>query len=97
MIEKSKAIRLAEILECGSHQFNNEAANELRCLHAANLDCIAWYEAAKSECDELLTALKKIEAWNSHTLEFSIDYGSSGVRDLYRDIARVAIHKVTCG
>jgi hypothetical protein len=44
---------------------------------------------------ELLEALETISAWNSHTAEFSMDYGSSGVRDLYRGIARAAIDKAT--
>ena len=39
----------------------------------------------------LRDALQTIARWNSHTTELSIDYGSSGVRDFYRNIARAAI------
>ena len=44
---------------------------------------------------DMLEALSKIEKWNSHTSEFAVDFGSNGVRDLYRGIASDAIHKVT--
>ena len=32
--QQPEALRLAEILDCGSRQFNNEASTELRRLHA---------------------------------------------------------------
>ena len=48
-----EALRLAEILELGSRQFNMEAAAELRRLHALNAELleagksvISWTEAA---------------------------------------------------
>lgn len=31
----------------------------------------------------------EIAGWNSHSTEFSVNYGSSGVRDFYRSIARI--------
>lgn len=33
--------------------------------------------------------LVEIAGWNSHSTEFSVNYGSSGVRDFYRSIARI--------
>ena len=42
---------------------------------------------------ELLEALKTIESWNSHTTAYAVDFGSNGVRDFYRAIARQAIAK----
>jgi hypothetical protein len=38
-----------------------------------------------------LDALDKIETWSTHTADFSLNYGSNGVRDFYRSIAREAI------
>lgn len=46
-----------------------------------------------SQRDELLAALKRISAWNEHTVKFAVDNGSNGVRDLYRSIADEAIAK----
>ena len=37
-------------------------------------------------------ALKAIANWKSHTAEFSIDFGSNGVRDFYRNVARKALN-----
>ena len=42
----------------------------------------------QSERDELASALKRIADWNEHSPELSVDYGSNGVRDHYRSIAR---------
>lgn len=44
-----------------------------------------------SQHDTLTQALQQIAAWNSHTTEYAIDYGSNGVRDFYRNIARLAL------
>lgn len=38
--KQPEALRLAEILEAGSHQFNEEAADELRRLHALNQEML---------------------------------------------------------
>ena len=43
--------------------------------------------------EELLEALKTIESWNSHTTAYAVDFGSNGVRDFYRAIARQSIAK----
>lgn len=45
----------------------------------------------QSERDELSAALKRIADWNEHTTEFAVDYGSNGVRDHYRQVARAAL------
>lgn len=53
----------------------------------------SMYESVKAQRDELLAALKRISAWNEHTVKFAVDHGSNGVRDLYRSIADDAIAK----
>ena len=54
--QQPEALRLARELE-GVYPVNIQdqeaAAAELRRLHAANLDCMAWYEAIKSDYDKL--------------------------------------------
>ena len=42
---------------------------------------------------ELLEALKTIESWNSHTTAYAVDFGSNGVREFYRAVARQSIAK----
>ena len=39
----------------------------------------------------LRNALIRIESWNSHSTGFAFDYGSSGVRDFYIEIAKEAL------
>ena len=39
--QQPEALRLAEILELGSRQFNNEASTELRRLHALNAELLS--------------------------------------------------------
>ena len=41
----------------------DDAAAELRRLLAANIDCVAWYEAVKAQRDELLKALEFFLKW----------------------------------
>lgn len=48
--QQPEALRLAEILELGSRQFNDEAAAELRRLHALNAELL---EALKLNYAEL--------------------------------------------
>ena len=48
--QQPEALRLAEILERGSRQFNNEASTELRRLHALNAELL---EALKLNYAEL--------------------------------------------
>ena len=48
--QQTEALRLAEILDCGSRQFNMEAADELRRLHALNAELL---EALKLNYAEL--------------------------------------------
>ena len=70
MNKQPEALRLADALEDDLAGYDglslprccqdiaDEAAAELRRLHAANLDCMEWYKAAKSQRDELLVALQ---------------------------------------
>jgi len=39
---------------------------------------------------DLEAALERIAAWDEHDVSLSVDYGSNGVRDYYRRIARDA-------
>ena len=48
--QQPEALRLAEILDGGSRQFNNEASTELRRLHALNAELL---EALKLNYAEL--------------------------------------------
>lgn len=48
-------------------------------------------EGSMSQHDTLAQALQQIADWNSHTTEYAVDYGSNGVRDFYRNIARAAL------
>lgn len=47
--------------------------------------------------EAITKALQQIADWNSHTTEFSVDYGSNGVRDFYRGIARAALSQAGQG
>ena len=64
--KQPEALRLADELEDAAgdyYAFHKKlgygASAELRRLHAANLDCMAWFEAVKSERDELLEFAKE--------------------------------------
>ncbi len=66
MNKKPIALELAEKLESKWWRWKDDptdelkAAEELRRLLAANLDCIAWYEAAIRERNYLLTVMEEI-------------------------------------
>jgi chromosome segregation ATPase len=68
--QQPEALRLADLIErynSGVHsqaivEDYSKAAAELRRLHAANLDCMEWFKAVKSERDELLEAMLKLTA-----------------------------------
>jgi uncharacterized coiled-coil protein SlyX len=47
--------------------------------------------SSQAPADERDVALSKIADWNSHTTQMSVDYGSNGVRDFYRQIACAAL------
>lgn len=47
--------------------------------------------ALSAENQRLREALEQIAGWQSHTLPFAVDFGSNGVRDFYRNIARAAL------
>ena len=66
-MKQPEAIWLAEALDEMDHCFSRpgacgEAAAELRRLHAANLDCMAWYEAIKSDYEAMRKAVIKLHA-----------------------------------
>lgn len=66
-----KAIQLADQFEVkgflGEHCFAKEqwcaeAAIELRALHAANMDALDWYDAARSELDTARARIAELES-----------------------------------
>jgi len=64
MSDKPEALRLAEsLLLCWGDSRLDQAAAELRRLHAANIDCVNHFNAIKAERDELLKALNDIAAY----------------------------------
>lgn len=83
MSDKSEALRLAEsLLLCWGDSRLDEAAAELRRLHAANIDCVNHFNAIKAERDELLKALDDIAAyypnsWASDTARAAIAKASA--------------------
>jgi len=71
-------------------------AGVIACGHSVDPEEIAaaerFAQLVRDACrEELLAALIRISNWNEHTAEFAADYGSNGVRDFYRGIARSAI------
>ena len=84
---QSEALRLAEILEVDmlhSCTVDDRAAAELRRLHAANLDCTAWYEAIKADYEALRKAVIKLHAAKSryHTQIAAFDlYDLCGLKN----------------
>ena len=55
--QQPEALRLAEILELGSRQFNKEAAAELRRLHAINAELVE----ALNACDEAMSYMSEYD------------------------------------
>lgn len=61
--KQPEALRLATILEIDLCEYPvDDAASELRRLHAANVGCMAWYEAIKSDYEALRKAVVKLHA-----------------------------------
>lgn len=97
---KPTALTIADDLEMWT--LGEPAAIELRRLHAANLDCMEWYEAVKSERDELLEALK-VAVEDMEVLQQELDEfiayagGTGGFGAYHENIAKVyaVIAKVT--
>jgi len=58
------ALQLANQLDAAKAPITTgwAAAAELRRLHAANVDCMAWYEAIKSDYEALRKAVVKLHA-----------------------------------
>lgn len=63
--KQPEALRLAECLDDGHCSLRNAlhpAAAELRRLHAANMDCMAWYESIKADYEAMRKAVVKLHA-----------------------------------
>lgn len=61
--QQPEALRLASALDVvWAGGIAPAAAAELRRLHAANVDCMAWYEAIKSDYEALRKAVIKLHA-----------------------------------
>lgn len=58
---------------------------------------VARFDAAKApehaESSAMRIALERISNWDEHPARLSIDRGSNGVRDFYRNIAQEALNK----
>ncbi len=50
-------------------------------------------KASEERCATLTDALIRIANWSEHNPQCAIDYGSNGVRDYYRNIARFALEE----
>lgn len=73
MSDKPEALRLAEsLLLCWGDSRLDEAAAELRRLHAANIDCVDHFNAIKAERDELLEALEGLMYWDNGKPEWEV-------------------------
>ena len=79
-------------------EFNAQLQNEnesLRQQIAASeglrADMQKQLAAALAACKLKDEALDKITQWDSHSIAFAVDYGSSGVQDRYRQVAREAL------
>ena len=83
MNTQPEALRLALLLdyhrEYGlsvTHSgIDEQAAAELRRLHAANLDCLEHFNAIKAERDELLAVLKELQESASYWSEYDVPLG----------------------
>lgn len=51
--QQPESLRLAEILELGSRQFNKEAAAELRRLHALNAELLEALRVAEASVGDM--------------------------------------------
>lgn len=85
--EQPEALRIADALQDGTYLLSVErdaTAAELRRLHAANLDCMAWYEAIKADYEALRKAVVKLHAAKSryHTQIAAFDlYDLCGLKN----------------
>lgn len=55
--------------------FLDDAAAELRRLHAANVDCINHFNAIKAERDALLTVAKELQESAAYWSEYDVPLG----------------------
>lgn len=90
MSTQPEALRLAADLPMVKYTADwllcDQAAAELRRLHAANLDCVEHFNSIKAERDEILKALSDIAEWTER-------YTSPG--HPISTIARAAIAKAS--
>lgn len=92
-----EALRLAALLASGkqlSFIHHADAAAELRRLHAANLDCMAWYLAIKAERDKLLDLMKLFVTYETEMGEDN-HVGAMLAYGKFSEAARAAIAKAT--
>ena len=82
MIGKPIALHLADELEHShGHALALNAAAELRCLHAANIDCVDHFNALMKERNELLQALKYLVAvYDKGTCGTTVEIGFNNAR-----------------
>lgn len=61
---KPKALRLADEVDEVAEIYPDmaEVSAELRRLHAANVDCMAWYESIKADYEAMRKAVVKLHA-----------------------------------
>lgn len=86
----SERDQLAAALEATSLR-EAELTAEIGDLPQAQADMLVTIKRLKADAERYRDALDKIETWSTHTATFSINYGSNGVRDFYRAIAREAM------
>lgn len=97
MNKQPEALRLADELLAlhGPTDIDERAATELRRLHTANLDCVAWYEAIKAERDELLSVLKSFSDYvrdEQNATDGAVTYSTTAINH-WAFLARAAIAK----
>lgn len=99
MNKQPEALRLADALDrAANYELKNhasQAAAELRRLHTANLDCVAWYEAIKAERDELLSMLKSFSDYvrdEQNATDGAVAYSTTTINH-WAFLARAAIAK----
>lgn len=78
MTANLKAHELADALETpslGTRQTLDNAAAELRRLHAANVDCLEHFNALKAERDALLAVTKELQESAAYWSEYDVPLG----------------------
>lgn len=97
MSTQPKAILLAIKLELHGTRVMEEAATELRALHAANIDCVDNFNALMSERNELLAVLQKFSDYvrtEQSSTDGAVTYSTTTINH-FAFLARDAITKTT--